>query len=142
VPIASSLFVWATLKNLVFSKAHSGGKILAQFGVTAVYLLVADIYYGFTKWSTNFAIPFLMVLATLLLTIVAMARRSLWSDYLGYLLATFFVSLCPLLLYLFGLASLFWPGIAAMLYSVLTIIGMFILSDRNFKDEMKKRFHF
>jgi hypothetical protein len=83
-----------------------------------------------------------MVLSTVLLMVIALTKRLLWSEYLGYLLATFFISLFPLAFYLFGFASLIWTGITAMLTSLLTIIGMFIFADKLFKEEMKKRFHF
>jgi hypothetical protein len=35
-----------------------------------------------------------------------------------------------------------WPSAAAVIYSLLTITGLFIFSDKKFKDETKKRFHF
>jgi hypothetical protein len=141
MPLVSILAGWVTLKNIFFSRKYVGGKILIQFGLVVIFLLVADIYSGFEKWSTNYVIPFLMMFVTLLLLIIAAARKSLWQDYLGYLLAAFFISLSPLPLYLFGFASIFWTGIAAMLFSLLMLIGMFIFSDKHFKEEMKKRFH-
>jgi hypothetical protein len=142
VVACSLLYALITIRNTIISKTHIGGKVLIQFISLSALVFVVDICSGFEKWSTNYVIPWLIVLSTLIITIVAFAKKSRWADYTGYLFATFFISLCPIFLFIFNLATVIWTSIAAIVYSILTIIGLVIFSDKQFKDETKKRFHF
>jgi hypothetical protein len=139
------LYVWITVRSTFLSKTHIGGKILIQFLSSSVLVVIYDIYGSFSKWSTNYAIPFLIVLSIMVITIIAIAKKSFTDDYdnyMGYLLATFFISLCPIVLFIFNLATVLWTSVIAFIYSLLTIIGLFVFSDKKFKEETKKRFHF
>ncbi|GHU53299.1 hypothetical protein AGMMS49975_10990 [Clostridia bacterium] len=136
------LYTLITIRNTIISKRHIGAKILVQFISLAVFMFVIDICNGFSKWSTNYVIPFLIVVSTVIITIIALTKKSLWLDYAGYLFAMFFISLCPIVLFVFRLATVIWTGVMAVLYSVLTIIGLIIFSDEKFKNETRKRFHF
>lgn len=140
IPIASLLYAWITYKRVVLSKTHLGSKILVQFFSISVLLIVIDGCTGFTKWSTTYIIPFLSIALTLLLSIFA-TRKSRWQEYMGYLLATFFISLSSFILFLLHLSNVIWTSVTAIVYTLLTVIGLIIFSDRKFKDEMKRRFH-
>lgn len=142
VVTALLLYAWVAVRNTFISKTHSGGKTLFQFLSLSVLLLILDICGGFSKWSTNYVIPFLSLAATFIITLMAIAKKSLWHEYIGYLLATFFISLCPLLFFAFRLSTVLWTSVVSIIYSLLTIVGLIIFSDRNFKEEMKKRFYF
>ncbi|OBZ13181.1 DUF6320 domain-containing protein [Bacillus sp. FJAT-26390] len=136
------LYASVAIKHTIMSKAHIGRKVLFNYTALSFFLLVIDIFADFTKWSTNYAIPLFGMGATLVMTLLAIVQKSLWRDDIGYLLAMFFVSLCPALLFVFQLSNVIWPSVAAIVYSLLTIIGMIIFSDRKFKAEIKKRFHY
>lgn len=140
IPITCLLYVWITLKKVILSNSRLGSKILIQFFSISVLLLVIDICSGFSKWSTTYVIPFLSIALTWLLSIFA-ARKSHWQEYIGYLLATFFISLSSFILLLFHLSNVNWTSVTAIVYTLLTVIGLIIFSDRKFKEEMKKRFH-
>ncbi|MGG1633274.1 DUF6320 domain-containing protein [Paenibacillus sp. FSL K6-3182] len=136
------IYAWVIVKDTILSKAHIGKKILFHYAILALFLLVIDIFVGFMKWSTTYAIPLFGMAATFMMTLLAIIKKSLWHNDIGYLLAMFFISLCPAILFIFQLADVIWPSVAAIVYSLLTIIGMIIFSDRQFKEEIKKRFHF
>ncbi|HEX3038056.1 MAG TPA: DUF6320 domain-containing protein [Oscillospiraceae bacterium] len=140
IPITCLLYVWITYRKVILSNSHLGSKILIEFFSLSVLLLVIDICSGFSKWSTTYIIPFLSIALTLLLSIFA-ARKSHWQEYMGYLLATFFISLSSFILFIFHLSSVVWTSVTAIVYTLLTVIGLIIFSDRKFKEEMKRRFH-
>lgn len=142
VVTASLLYGWVTVKNTFITKTHAGKKILFQFIALSIFLFSIDFFSGkFVKWSTNFVIPFLAIAATLITTIIAITKKSHWNDYMGYLLATFLISLFPIILYTVRLSNVLWPSVTTILYSLLTILGLVIFSDKMFKDEIHKRFH-
>lgn len=140
IPITCLIYVWITVKKVILSKANLGSKILIQFFSISVLLLVIDVYTGFSKWSTTYIIPFLSIAMTLLLSIFA-AQKSHWQEYMGYLLATFFINLSSFILLLFHLSNEIWTSVTAIVYTLLTVIGLIIFSNRKFKEEMKRRFH-
>jgi hypothetical protein len=140
IPILCLLYAWITYKKTILSNTHIGNKILVQFFSISALLLAIDICNGFSKWSTTYVIPFLSIALTLLLSIFA-ARKSYWQEYMGYLLATFFINLSSIVLLFFHLSNAIWTSITAIVYTLLTVIGLVIFSDRKFKEEMKKRFH-
>ena len=139
IPITCLLYVWITYKKVIMSKAHLGSKILIQFFSISTLLIVIDACIGFSKWSTTYVIPFLSIAATLILSILA--RKSHWQEYMGYLLATFFINVSSFILFLLHLSNAIWTSVTAMVYTLLTVIGLLVFSDRRFKDEMRRRFH-
>lgn len=140
--VAASLFYsWVTYRNTAFSRMNMGGKILIQFLSLSLLALVLDIFTGFSEWSTTYVMPFLSVAMTLLLTIMAVTRKKRYKVYMGYLIAAFFISLAPIFLFVFNVSMHIWTSVTAITFSVFTFLGMLIFSPRQFKTEMKKRFH-
>lgn len=136
------LYAWVSIKDTLLSAAHVGKKILVNYSALSIFLFVIDVFVGFTGWSTNYAIPLFGIAATFLMTAIAIRQKTLWRDDMGYLLAMFFVNLSPMLLFVFKLSTVIWTSIAAIVYSLLTIIGMMIFTQRKFRNELEKRFHF
>ena len=79
---------------------------------------------------------------SLVIVFIAAGRRSLYKEFSGYLLTSFLVSIIPALLCLIKLSTHVWVGYAAFLVSLLMLLGLYVFSEKDFKNEMKKRFHF
>lgn len=141
--VTVSLFsAWGIFKVLHSKATPIGLKLLALYGIAIVLTVTIDGCTGFEKWSTTYVIPFLTVALTLLFTAMASSMKKRFKEYLGYLIATFFISICPLLLFAFKLSTEVWTSLVALLSCVLSTLGLFIFSDDLFKEEIKKRFHF
>lgn len=134
--------VWIILLVTFSKRILVGGKILIYFWILAVAFFLLDIFTGFNKWSTTYIIPFMTVAITFVITLVAIARRKLYKEYMGYLLMAIFTGICPILLFAFSLSDKLWTCIVAVVYSVLTLVGLLIFSDRSFRKEIIKRFHY
>lgn len=136
----------AALCVIVFSiysnTISPGGKLLNMYIAFIGCVFVIDICTGFDKWSTTYIVPFSTMTLTAIFTILAVRGKKRYEEYLGYLLAVFFISLCPILIFLFSLSQLAWTSFLAALYSFLTAIGLWIFSEKSFRSELKKRFHF
>ncbi|HCC35554.1 MAG TPA: hypothetical protein DEQ02_07965 [Ruminococcaceae bacterium] len=142
IVLLSLVFVWRTIGFASSKKANAGMKILHSYAFTSAFLLGLDIFTGFGKWSTTYVIPFLTILVTFVYTILAVRSHKNFREYLGNLLAIFFISLCPVIIYLFSLSAQVWSCLVAILYCLLTVAGLAIFMGSSFKDELKKRFHF
>lgn len=133
--------LWVTISSLVSKTISRSAKLLNIFLVFAGAAFVIDLSVGFSKWSTTFVIPFATIGLTAILTVFAIRNRKRYQEYLGYLVAMFFISLCPIFVFLLSLSLYAWTAFAAAIYSVLTVVGFWIFADKGFRNEMKKRFH-
>ncbi len=138
---ASFGLVTIALYLLKSKRINVGGKILRLFMAFSVSVILIDISNGFSKWSTTFVIPFTTVVVALLFTIIAVTKKNNFKEYFGYLLATAFISICPIALYLLNLTGQLWSSLVASLACLIISIGLYIFSGQSLKDELKKRFH-
>lgn len=136
------MYAWVTYANTAHSKTHIGGKILFQVFFLSLLVITIDFSIGKYKWSTNYVVPFLCTAATFLLTILALVKKSRCYEYTAYLLSSFLLSLLPIVFFITSLSNVLWPSVATIVYSLITVIGLFVFSDKEFKAEIKKRFHF
>jgi hypothetical protein len=142
VLIAAILFCWGLYKSTKSKKMILAGKLLACYFLFSTFLLVIDLYSVFYKWSIAYVIPFLTIAITVIITIIIIAQKRSYKDYLGYLLATLFISIYPLLLCLLLSSKVLWPSVVTLGFGLFTGLAFYIFMDKDFKVEMKKRFHF
>ena len=141
--LASCLFyTFISFKTIFSKKMHTGSKILIQLLLLSALAIIIDIFTGFRRWSTSFVGPSLSIVSSLVIVFIAAGRRSLYKEFSGYLLTSFLVSIIPALLCLIKLSTHVWVGYAAFLVSLLMLLGLYVFSEKDFKNEMKKRFHF
>jgi putative effector of murein hydrolase LrgA (UPF0299 family) len=142
VVVLSLVFPWRVISILRTRKANAGRKILNSYVIVSAFLVALDIYNGFVKWSTTYVIPFLTIFVAFVFTILAVRSAKKLSEYLGNMLAVFFISLCPAIIHMFSLSTQAWSSLVALLYCLLTVTGLVIFMGGSFKEEIKKRFHF
>ncbi|WP_246563054.1 DUF6320 domain-containing protein [Paenibacillus montaniterrae] len=136
------LYAWLSVRHTLMSRAHLGSKIIVQLLGLSAMLLWINVANGTTYWSTGYVIPFLMMAATLLITVICCSRKMGWREFSGYLLTLNLLGIVPLLLYAVGMSNVLWTAVAAAVYALLTFGGMCLIADKGFRQEMKRRFHF
>ena len=125
----------------ILAKISTGAKLIIVYFEFIGIVFVIDLIYGFQKYSTTYVIPFSTVLLTAIFTILATLNRKNYRNYFGYLISVFFISLLPVAIFLLSLSQLAWTSFIAVLYSILTTIGLLFYSGRSFREEIKKKFH-
>jgi hypothetical protein len=133
------LYVWLFIRHTLISRSHLGAKVIVQLLGLSGLLLWINVAAGTNYWSTGYVIPFLMMAATFLVTIMCSMR---WREFTGYLLTLVLLGFIPLLLYATGMSQVLWTAIGAGLYALFTFFGMWLLTDKGFRKEMKRRLHF
>ncbi len=142
IVISGVLCFWGFVRTVRSKKLIPGGKILLSYLLASVFLFVLDFSTGFHMWATTYVIPFITVAIVLCMTIYAVRHKTGYKDYLGYLLATLFISGIPLVFFLFSLCTVLWTSVVALAYALLTVLGFYLFSPQSFKAEMKKKFHY
>lgn len=130
------------INHTILSKAHTGSKIVLQVIVLSIMLFVLDAASGSSKWSIHYVIPFLVMIATLFVTIIVLRKPMKWGEYIGYLTAMVVLGFLPIMLFLSSWSVVLWPSAATALYAFLTLIGMILFSEKTMKNEIVRRFHF
>ncbi|GAE05215.1 hypothetical protein JCM10914_1308 [Paenibacillus sp. JCM 10914] len=116
--------------HTVMSKYHLGAKIVIQYLGLSGALLWINVLSGHELWSTGYVIPFMGIVATLLITIFCSSKRSHWREFSSYLLTMIFLGFVPLLFYTLGLSDILWTAISAAVYGLLTVGGMCVLAGK------------
>ncbi|MEG0017792.1 MAG: DUF6320 domain-containing protein [Hydrogenoanaerobacterium sp.] len=115
--------------------------LIQVFGISSLSFFI-DFATGYTRWSTNYVIPFVLISATALMTIVVFSRKRRFRDYILYQLGLALLCIGLSLFLLFDEATVEWTGAVGFIYSILTLMGIIIFSSRKMGHELKKRFHF
>ena len=138
---ASCVSLWIITSSIVSKTISPGAKLLNIYFAAIIVAFVIDFVTGYYKWSTTFLIPFATIGLTALLTLLAIRERKHYHEYRGYLIAMFFISLCPIVIFLLSLSDIAWTAFAAVVYSLLTAVGFWIFSRWSIRKEVKKRLH-
>lgn len=88
------LYVLLLVNHTILSRAHAGSKIIFQVLALSAMLIVLDTAAGATRWSIHYVIPFLVISATLIVTIIILNKPMKWREYLGYMMTMIVLALC------------------------------------------------
>ncbi|MFB4161126.1 DUF6320 domain-containing protein [Geomicrobium sp. JSM 1781026] len=135
------LYVLLLVNHTILSRAHAGSKIIFQVLALSAMLIVLDTAAGATRWSIHYVIPFLVISATLIVTIIILNKPMKWREYLGYMMTMIVLGFMPVLLFLSSLSLVLWPSAITALYALLTLIGMALFANRTMRNEFVRRFH-
>ncbi|WP_068676930.1 DUF6320 domain-containing protein [Oceanobacillus sp. Castelsardo] len=130
------------INHTILSKAHTGSKVIFQVIALSTMFFILDAASGSSKWSIHYVIPFLVMLATLFVTIIVLRKPMKWREYIGYLSTMVILGFLPVILFLSSWSTVLWPSAATALYALLTLIGMVLFSEKTMKNEIVRRFHF
>jgi hypothetical protein len=135
------LLLWETIGLMILSKKNAGLKVISQTLVVLILLITIDSVLGWKQWSIGLIAPFIIIASTCAMTIVLYINRTKWREYMLFQFLITINGFIPVLLYWIGITKIIWPGAVGALYSLLTLLGMMIFADKQFKNELKKRFH-
>ena len=136
------LYALLSINHTILSKAHIGSKIIFQVLALSAMLVVINVTAGGERWSVHYVIPFLVILATLMVTIIILRKPMKWREYLGYMMTMIILGFMPVLLFVSTLSYVLWPGAITALYALLTFTGMILFANKTMKNEIVRRFHF
>ncbi len=135
-------FVWGLVAVLKAKGSSKKGKMLDVFFLLCAFLFFLDLFNGFLKWSTNYALPWLIVAMSALFMVLALSNKNTFNEYCGYLITIALVSFAPIIMYATGLSDRLWASLITALTCVIMAAGTFIFAEKHVKAELKKKFHF
>lgn len=139
--IAAFIYFWVAVLNLIQTRNSLGGIARSTFFLSFVLILI-DYLYSFMRWSINYAIPALFLASILAVIVLSVIRGKSLADFALYMLIVSAFALIPFLFILARLATVTWPSFICSFSGVLSLLGVFIIADKETLDEIKRRFHF
>lgn len=133
-----------TYVSMVYWIRHDAGyaaKIGLQISFTIVLLIGIDYFTGMTGWSLQWAIPGIILFGDAIVFFLMMLNRQHWYSYTFLLLLIAVFSVGIISLYFAGkIENIILPIISTGVTGIY-LLGTIIFGDRQFKRELKRRFH-
>lgn len=136
------LYLWFNIQYLIKPNRNFAMFVLTQIIGTSVLTFLIDFLLTKGRWSINYVIPFIFILGSSIISLTCIIKPMKFYNYNIYQLVVIILSFCPMISVLFNVTTVLWPSLLATIYSVITLIGMFIFADKETKHEIKKRLHF
>lgn len=110
--------------------------ILSSILVLSIGVIIRDY-----SWAIDYVLPFSIAFNILLLTLLIVINRKNFYDLMINLILMCILGLIPLLLNVLSVTHEKWPSRSTAIYAIITLAAMFILSTKETKEELKRRFH-
>lgn len=141
IVIGGLVCMWIPLWTAIRKRSNVAKNIVWQVVIFSVLLVIWDVATGWHRFSVNYVIPALCISAMLGIGILSKVLRLRAEDYLIYLLIDVVFGLVPLIFYLTGLANVGYLCLASVVISILCLTSVFLFSEINVWQELKKRLH-
>lgn len=141
VLLAGAAYTAASALWAARRKNNPGGVILKEVLLIAGLSFAVDYFSGFSRWSTNYLIPLLVMGSGAAITAIILYRPVWFRDYFLYQIALLVMGGLCMVLWAMGLATVQWTALCALLHSLVTLAGLMLFAGAGTREELKKRFH-
>ncbi len=138
--VASGGYIAFCLK-LLAAKMFKAKKTIYILILTILELLAIAISIRNIGWFIDFVLPFMIITCVLFSTLLLFGGREKVNDYMIYVFNLSLLGLIPSLLLVLNCVTPKWPSLAAATYCMATLIGLPVLLNRRFIEELKRRTH-
>lgn len=139
--ISSNLYAMILLM-IIYYQPKWLTKLIMFTILTIAFVIGIGIIGSDYQWSIDYVFPLSIILNELMLMVLVIFNRKRWHEYVIFLLMVSLIGIAPFILNLTGVTVVTWPGIVSGFLSLAVWIGIFFLSSRSTKEELKRRFHF
>lgn len=139
--IAFFCYLAASILYTVKSRQSAGYALLRTVVLICAVAVAVDVATGFSQWSTTYVLPFVMIVASFLITSIILVKPQWFREYFVYQLVLLTLTLLTVLFYSWGLANQDWPGKVAMVYALVMVCQLFSYYGRISLLELRKRLH-
>ena len=132
------IYVWITVIYFIKRNTNIAGYVLLQMIITSVVVLFIDNTIGFYGWSISIAVPIISITANVTMLILTIISHKKYIKYAIYQLLIVLITLISLG-FIFKTISVL--AIIAMSISILNLIISLILSFKDIKEAVIRKFH-
>ena len=135
------VYVWITVIYSIKKSKNIAGHVLIQTIAMSIITLYIDYKLGFIGWAIYIAIPIIIIISNITMLILTIISYKKYIKYAVYQLIIVLFSMIPVILILENIIRLEILTIVATVISVINLIISLILSFRDFKEVIIRKFH-
>lgn len=138
---AGIVYVWITVFYSIKKNTNIAGHVMIQAIAIALLTIYIDYELGFMKWSINIAVPIIIMIANVTMLILTIVSYKKYIKYAIYQLIIVLFSMIPVILISENIIENKVLSIVASSISILNLVFTLILSARDVKDAVIRKFH-
>lgn len=135
------IYVWIVVLYSIYRNVNIAGHVLVQTIAISLLTVFIDYKIGFRGWSLSIAIPIILMIANLAMLILTIVSYKKYLRYAIYQLIILIFSVLPVIFIIEKLVKEPTLGIIATGISVVNLILTLILSSKDIKEAVKRKFH-
>lgn len=135
------IYMWITVMYSVNKHKNIASYVLLQTIILSCLLIGIDYILGFYKWSFSIAIPIVIIVANVTMLILTIISHKKYIKYAIYQFIIFLSSMLPLIWILTGITKKITLPVIALSIAGISFILCIILSGRDMKEELVRKFH-
>lgn len=132
------IYIWITVIYCIKRNTNIAGHVLLQMIITSIVVLFVDNTMGFNGWAVSIAVPIISITANAAMLILTIISHNKYIRYAIYQLLIVLITLISLGL-IFKTTSIL--AIVAISISILNLIISLILSFKDIKEAIIRKFH-
>ena len=132
------IYIWITVIYAIKRNTNIAGHVLLQMIITSLIVLCIDNAVGFNGWSVSIAVPIISSTANATMLILTIISHKKYIRYAIYQLLIVLITLISIR-FIFRITSIL--AIIAMCIAVLNLIISLILSFKDVKEAIIRKFH-
>lgn len=135
------IYIWIVSIYSIHKNVNIAGHVLMQTIVISLLVVFIDYEIGFRGWSLSIAIPIIIIIANLTMLILTIVSYKKYIRYAIYQLIILIFSILPVIFIIEKLVTKPVLGIIATSISILNLIITLILSSKDLKEAIIRKFH-
>ena len=135
------IYIWIITIYSIHRNVNIAGHVLLQTIAVSLLTVFIDYKIGFRGWSLSLAIPIILIIANSAMLILTIVSHKKYLRYAIYQLFILIFSILPAILIGERIVKEPIMGIIATGISILNLIITIILSAKDLKEAVKRKFH-
>ena len=138
---AGIIYVWITVFYSIKKNTNIAGHVLIQAIAISLLTVFIDYKLGFEKWSINISIPIIIIIANVTMLVLTIVSYKKYIKYAIYQLIIVLFSMVPVILLGENVLENRVLSIIASSISIINLILTLILSTKDVKEAIIRKFH-
>lgn len=138
---AGIIYIWITVLYAINRNINIGGHVLIQTIIISLLTIYIDYKTGLKIWSIELAIPIILIIANLTMTILTIVSHKKYIKYVIYQLILFLLSMLPFLFIYENIIQNRILSYVATGVSIANFVLSLILCSKDIKQELIRKFH-
>ena len=135
------IYAWITVRYSINKRTNIAGHVMIQAIAISLLTTYIDYNFGFKGWSLEISIPIIIMIANVTMLVLTIVSHRKYVRYAIYQLVICIYSLIPIYFMQKALINHFILSYIAIGISILNFILTIILSARDVKEAIIRKFH-